>query len=125
MNITEWPNPENWIDILDHVLVALFMLAIAVVPSWISIRGNKGIKDIKNQVVNGHTSALRDDLDKALAAINGLSDDLLKFRQAITDDVSHLRRELSDEETRRRNNISDIRSEYERRFSSIDDRLDR
>jgi len=124
MNITEWPNPENWMDILDHVLVALFMLAIAVVPSWISIRGNKGIKAIKDQVVNGHTSALRDDLDKALQAIAILGDDLANFRHAITKDVSHLRRELSDEEERRRSNISDIRSEYDRRFSNIDDRLD-
>ena len=111
-----WPDPDSWIDIVDHFLVALFMLMIAVVPTWITVRSSRGIKDIKNQVVNGHTSPLRSDLDKAIAAIELLGKELLQFKNAISEDIGHLRKQLSDEEDRRRTNVAELREDIDRKF---------
>lgn len=123
MNITDWPNPDGWLDIIDHSLVALVMLLVAVIPTYITIKGNKGIKTIKDQVVNGHTASnLRDDLDKAIGAISVLSDELASFRSAVTREVAGLRRDISDEEERRRSHITDIRSEYDRKLKRLEDR---
>lgn len=126
MNIGDWPNPDGWLDILDHVVVAAFMLLVAVVPTYMTIRGNRGIRDIKNQVVNGHKDAppLRADLDRALKAISVLGEELSSFRSQITRDVAHIRSELADEEERRRSHISEVRSEYDRKLTSLHNRLE-
>ena len=117
-----WPDPDSWIDIVDHFLVALFMLMIAVVPTWITVRSSRGIKDIKNQVVNGHTSPLRSDLDKAIAAIELLGKELLQFKNAISEDIGHLRKQLSDEEDRRRTNVAEVRDDIDRKFHNTSDK---
>lgn len=117
-----WPDPDSWIDIVDHFLVALFMLMIAVVPTWITVRSSRGIKDIKNQVVNGHTSPLRSDLDKAIAAIELLGKELLQFKNAISEDIGHLRKQLSDEEDRRRTNVAELRDDIDRKFHNTSDK---
>ena len=121
MNFTEWPNPDGWMDIVAYLIAAIFMLLITIIP----LRNGKVIKDIKNQVVNGHTSPLRDDLDRAIKAIGLLGDELSSFRKAMAHDVESLRQQLADEEQRRRSHISELRSDHERRFNSIDDRLER
>jgi hypothetical protein len=120
MNFTEWPNPDSWMDVAAYFLTAVFILLVTVIP----LRNGKVIKDIKNQVVNGHTSPLRADLDKAIEAINLLKDDVASFRHAITRDVDGLRVALADEEDRRRDNISEIRKRYDRRIETIHNRLD-
>ncbi len=92
-------NPENLLDVFTIIMVAL----IAAVPSWLAARNHKTIKDIKNQVVNGHTSPLRDDLDRALAAIESLAHD-----------IKSLRADVAMEESRRMAQIQDLASDVDR-----------
>lgn len=118
-------NADGWIDVLDHVLVAVFMLLISVIPTWITVRNHRGIKDIKGQVVNGHSSPLREDLDRAISTIETLVKDVFTFRESMMREVAGLRHELLSEEERRRANVSDIRDEAERRFDEIYRHIDR
>lgn len=95
------PNPDNWMDVLT-ILAAVAMVAL---PSWIAaVRNHQGIKDIKNQVVNGHTSPMRADLDRAITAVENLATD-----------VRGLRQDLALEETRRRSAVADLYSELDHR----------
>lgn len=73
-------------------------------PSWLSFRSHRTITDIKDQVVNGHKTPLRADLDKALAAI-----------EALAHDVRGIRQDLANEEDRRRVQISELRDDLDRR----------
>lgn len=123
MNIT-WPDPDSWIDIFDHFVVAIFMMLIAVVPTWLTVRSSRGIKDIKSQVVNGHKSPLREDLDKAIAAIEALGGELTRFKNAISNEIANLREQLTDEEQRRRASVAELRSDYDRKFDDIGKKLD-
>lgn len=93
------PDPENLLDVFTILAVAV----IAAIPSWLAARNHKTIRDIKNQVVNGHTEPLRSDLDKAIAAI-----------QALANDVTGLRKDLAMEEDRRRTQISDLADDVDR-----------
>ena len=119
------PNPDDWMDVVDHVLIGVFMLLIAAIPTWLTVRGNKGIKDIKDQVVNGHKNSppLRADIDKAIYAIESVRSDLAHFRDSITAEVANLRRHLTDEETVRREHIAEVRADTERRISDLHNRL--
>lgn len=94
------PDPENWIDVVTILAVAL----IAAVPSWLAARNHKVVKDIKDQVVNGHEQPMRFDLDRAIDAINALGDDLRR-----------LRKDLMAEEDHRRLQIADLREELDHR----------
>lgn len=123
MNPT-WPDPDSWLDLVAYLLVGVVMLLVAVVPTWITVRSSRGIKDIKNQVVNGHTSPLRADLDKAIAAIEALGGDLVRFKNSISSEISHLREQLTDEEQRRRSSVAELRSDYDRKLNDIGKRLD-
>lgn len=96
------PDPENWLDVLTILAVAL----IAAVPSWLAHRNHKVVNEIKGQVVNGHKDAppLRADLDRAIAAIDALGED-----------VRLLRKDLMAEEAHRRLQITDLREELDHR----------
>lgn len=119
-----FPDPDSWIDVIDHALVAIFMLLVAVIPTWITVRSSRGIKDIKNQVVNGHTATnLREDLDRAIGAIERLAGDVTSFRRQITEDVGHLRRELTDEQERRLRSVAEVRADADRRFTDLHRRI--
>jgi cytochrome b len=94
-------NPDNWMDVFTILAVAL----IAAVPSWLAHRNHKVVKDIKNQVVNGHTETnLRNDVDRAIAAI-----------EALAHDVRALKSDLMVESDHRRLQISDLRDELDHR----------
>lgn len=92
------PDPENWLDVVTILAVAL----IAAVPSWLAHRNHKVVKDIKDQVVNGHENPMRFDLDRVIAAVDSL-----------TEDVRHLRKDLMQEEDHRRVQIADLRDEID------------
>jgi len=94
------PDPENWLDVFTILAVAL----IAAVPSWLAHKNHKVVKDIKDQVVNGHENPMRFDLDRAIAAIDALGED-----------VRRLRKDLMAEEDHRRLQISDLRDELDHR----------
>ena len=102
-----WFNPDNWLDVVDHFLLILGVIATAVVPSWFAARNHKEIKDVKDQVVNGHKSPMRFDLDRVLERL----EDLSRFITEVGRGVQGLRTELVDEESRRRESVKELRSE--------------
>ena len=90
------------------VFTILSVAVIAGVPSWLAARTHRSVKVetkvIRDQLVNGHTTFLREDLDKALAAI-----------EALAHDVRNLRKDLASEEDRRRSQYSELRDDLDRR----------
>lgn len=105
-----WFNPENWLDVVSQVLLIVGAIAVAAVPSWFSARNHRELQDVKNQVVNGHKSPLRADLDKVLERLDRMSHSI----QDIDSGVKVLRAELLDEEIRRRENVRELHSDLER-----------
>jgi hypothetical protein len=90
------PNPDNWMDVFTILAVAL----IAAVPSWLAHKNHKVVKKIEGQVVNGHGGegkpGLRDDLDRAIAAIEALSHDLRSLKADLMLESDHRRLQISD-----------------------------
>lgn len=104
MNPT-WTDAENWIDIIDHLWIGIVVILAAGIPSWLAARNHKSLREVRDQVVNSHPeSNLRDDLDRAIAAIADLSQD-----------VRLLRKDLLAEESHRSLQISDLRDEIQHR----------
>lgn len=105
MNIN-WTDAASWIDILDHFLIGLFLLGAAVIPSLLTLRNHKSIKNettvIREQLVNGHKSPLRADMDRALEAI-----------EALTQNINGLRHDLLAERDSRKAQVEDLRTEVD------------
>jgi len=85
----EWTDVENWLDLLDHIWIGIVLIAAAAVPSFFAARNHKGIKKVQDQVVNGHTTPMRADLD-------GLRETLHKMGDNIRDDMKFIKTELAD-----------------------------
>jgi len=101
-----WPaDAQNWLDVFDHFVVIIGAILLAAIPSVLAHRNHKGIKEVQNQVKNAHTTNLRDDLDRAINAV-----------EALGNDVRGLRQDLVMEEERRRRQISELRDDVERRL---------
>lgn len=115
-----WFNPDDWMDVIDHLLLVLGVIGAAAVPSWFAARNHRELKDVKNQVVNGHKSPLRMDLDRVLERLEEVS----SFVNEIFRGVSGLRSELVDEEARRRESVRELRTDMERNRSQIRDGID-
>lgn len=99
-----WANPENWLDLLAYGWYGVVLLGIAAVPSWLSIRTNKSIKEV-SESVNNRPTALRDDLDRAIQAIEQLGHDMRRMRA-----------DLRAEEERRRSQIEQLYDELDHRI---------
>lgn len=110
-----WFNPDSWMDVLDHLLLVLGAISVAAIPSWFAARNHKEIKDVKNQVVNGHKEPLRFDLDRVLQRL----DDLTSFVTEVGRGVTGLRSDLADEESRRREGVRELRSDIDRHRSEF------
>jgi hypothetical protein len=112
---------ENWMDLFSNLWVGLVLIAVAAVPAIISAKNAKGIKSIKDQVVNGHKESpnLREDLDKVIACLaeNSVKVDL------ISNGLNGLRDELVYEEERRRSSIVELRADLDRRLDSLAQRI--
>lgn len=98
-----WGEVENYLDLANNVWIGVVVVTAAAVPSWLAHRNHATIRDIKNQVVNGHTSPLRADLDKALAAI-----------EALAHDITALRQDLLTERDSRKAQVDDLRGDVDR-----------
>ena len=107
--MSEWVEVNDNLDLLMNVWIGLVLVAVAAIPSWLTHRSHKTIRDIKDQVVNSHPSTnLRDDLDRAIAAIEHMAEE-------IRADVRALKKDLMAEEDHRRLQINDLREELEHR----------
>lgn len=115
-----WYDPQNFLDILDHLILAFAGIGVVAIPSYFSARNHKEIKNtraqvlqVRDSVVNGHgETPLRLDIDRVIESIDRLSHD-----------VSAIRRELADEETRRRNHVAELRDEVHRKIAELTDRI--
>ena len=91
--MTQLFNPDGWMDVFT-ILAASAMVAV---PSWFAARNHKGIEAVKAQVQNAHSTNLRDDVDRAINAVEQLAHDFRGLRQ-----------DLAAEEDRRRNQVADL-----------------
>ena len=98
----DWGGIDGFLDLLDHIWIGLVLIVAAAIPSWLAARNHKSIKEVSDSV-NNRPTGLRDDLDKAIAAI-----------EAMARDVHGLRTDLFMEEDRRRQQINELRSDMER-----------
>lgn len=114
-----WTDVQNWLDLLDHIWIGLVLIAAASVPAFISARTHRGIKSIKDQVVNGHTEPLRSDLDRVIAALKDMGGKV----DGISHGVSSLREELVVEETRRRASVQELREDFDRKMGELVNRF--
>jgi hypothetical protein len=105
--VNGWFNPDNWLDIVSQVLLLAGGLSIAIVPSWFAARTHGALKTetkvIRDQLVNGHSTMLRQDVDRALTAI-----------ETLTHEVVNLRKDLALEQDSRRSQIDDLRGDVDR-----------
>lgn len=102
------PDPENWLDVLTIIAVAL----IAAVPAVFAAKAHKTSEAVLSQTKNGHQVPMRQDLDRVIAAI-----------EALSHDVTAIRRDLAAEEDRRRNHVAELREEVHRRIEEVHRRL--
>lgn len=100
-----WPaDASNFLDVFDHFIVIIGAIVLAAVPSWFAHRNHKDLKEVVYQTKNNHGTNLRDDVDRAINAVEQLGHD---FRG--------LRTDLAAEEDRRRNQVADL----ERRLDQV------
>jgi len=104
-SITTIPSPEG--NLMNALTILAVALIAAIVPSIIAARTHGALKSetkvIRDQLVNGHTSFLREDLDRALSLI-----------EKLTHEVVSLRRDLALEQDSRRSQIDDLRGDVDR-----------
>lgn len=95
-----WFNPDNWLDLVSQILLVVGGLAIAIVPSWFAAITHQSLKTetkvIRDQLVNGHTTFLRNDVDKALAAIENLAREIANLRSELFIETDSRRRQIDD-----------------------------
>lgn len=100
-----WFNPDSWMDIVSQFLLTIGAIGIAILPSWYSTQ--KTLKKVTDQVVNGHGGAnqpnLREDVDRAIAAV-----------EALSLDIRALRNDLHAERQARTSQVDDLRSDVDR-----------
>ncbi len=101
------PNPDSWSDVVTIIIVT----AIVAGPTWLTARANRAIKDVhqqvlvvREQVVNGHTSPLRSDVDEMRTAVSSLRDE-------VRGGFSLLRADLAEERSVRRDGDVQLREE--------------
>lgn len=98
-----WWNPDSWADVASQFLMLAGAFLLAIAPSWYST--HKTLRKVTDQVVNGHKDAppLRQDLDRAIAAI-----------EALGKDIHALRADLHDERQARTAQVDDLRNDVDR-----------
>jgi hypothetical protein len=86
------------------VFTILAATAMVAIPSWFAHRNHKDLKEVVYQTKNQHDTNLRDDVDRAIDAIEKLGHDFRGMRQ-----------DLAAEENRRRSEVAEL----ERRLTAM------
>jgi hypothetical protein len=86
------------------VFTILAATAMVAIPSWFAHRNHKDLKEVVYQTKNQHDTNLRDDVDRAINAIEKLGQDFRGMRQ-----------DLAAEENRRRSEVAEL----ERRITQV------
>lgn len=98
----QWLEVDNWLDLLGNAWIGLVLIAVAVVPSWLSLRNHRSLKEVSDSV-NNRPTALRTDVDE-------IRDTLA----AIREDILSLRSDLLAERAARASQVDDLRSDFDR-----------
>jgi hypothetical protein len=85
-------NPDNWMD--AAVLISLAL--IAAIPSWLAHRNHQIGKATLEQVRNQHDTNLRDDIDRAIHAVEALAHDVRTLRSDLMAEGDHRRRAVDE-----------------------------
>jgi septation ring formation regulator EzrA len=85
-------NPDSWMDVFTILAVS----AMVAIPSWFAARNHKSIKKVTDQVVNGHTTPMRADLDSMKATLDEIHTDMRGVKTDISDIRNELRQERKD-----------------------------
>lgn len=88
-----WENVEDLLDLVSNIWIGLVVIAAAAVPSWLAARNHKTIKGIKEQVVNGHQTPMRADMDDMRTILDLIKDGMHELKT----DIFDLRRDLREE----------------------------
>jgi uncharacterized protein (UPF0264 family) len=79
------------------VVTILAATAMVAIPSWFAHRNHKDLKEVVYQTKNNHDTNLRDDIDRAIRAVEQLGHD-----------VRGIRTDLAAEEDRRRVQVAEL-----------------
>jgi hypothetical protein len=79
------------------VVTILAATAMVAIPSWFAHRNHKDLKEVVYQTKNNHDTNLRDDIDRAIRAVEQLGHD-----------VRGIRTDLAAEEDRRRHQVAEL-----------------
>lgn len=121
-----WPgDAQTWMDVIDHLLVALAGIAVAAVPSWFAARNHRGIQEvraenrvIRENVINGHPNPMRADMDAMDAKLNRVIENQARTESSIDNirdemrgGFAAMRGDMSEERNTRRAEDAAIRDE--------------
>lgn len=124
--MTNWSDAHDWFDIIDHIWIGFVLIVIAAVPAWFARKAQQSSDKVAAQVVNGHQSPMREDLDKAIKKIDDVADKVDSLDRKIgvlSDELADEEHRLANEEHRRRSGEDQIRDDFDRRVSDIISRL--
>jgi uncharacterized protein YlxW (UPF0749 family) len=85
------------------VVTILAATAMVAIPSWFAHRNHKDLKEVVYQTKNNHDTNLRDDIDRAIRAVEQLGHD-----------VRGIRTDLAAEEDRRRTQVAELEDRLEK-----------
>ena len=100
--MTNWLEVNDWLDLAANAWIGLVLIAVAAVPSWLTIRNHRSIKEVSDSV-NNRPTALRTDVDEIRETLN-----------AIREDFISLRADLLTERQSRQSQVDDLRSDVDR-----------
>lgn len=116
------PNPDSWMDVFTILAVTL----IIALPSWLSMKANRAIKNVhdqvtvvRNQVVNGHATALREDMDGMKSDVKATIDSLRTLRDEVRGGFASVRADLNEERNIRRDGDLALRNEIRNRKREV------
>lgn len=88
-----WENVEDWFDLASNIWIGLVVISAAAVPSWLAARNHKTMKKVQDQVVNGHKTMMRADMDDMRVLLDLIKDAIHEVKT----DVIDLRKDLREE----------------------------
>jgi hypothetical protein len=98
-----WTDVDNLWDFIDHVWIGLVVIVAAAIPSVIAARNHgkiekvsKQVTGVAAQVVNGHTTPMRQDMDGIRSVLDEMRGDLHGVKSDVSDIRSELRQERRD-----------------------------
>ncbi len=100
--MTNWLEVNDWYDLAANAWIGLVLIAVAVVPSWLSLRNHRSLKEVSDSV-NNRPTALRTDVDEIRETLS-----------AIREDIISLRGDLLNERQARSSQVDDLYSAVDR-----------